>query len=189
MNKLEEIRKIEILAKKCKRCELYKYRKNVVFGLGDVNSKILFIGESPGKKEDETGIPFSGKAGKILEKLFNSILLKRQDVYITSVLKCKPPKNRNPKKNEIEKCSLYLDKQIEIINPKIIVCLGRISLKYIFKKYFNKKNPSITNLHGKIIETNGKKILPIFHPAFALYNPKKFEIIKNDFIKLKGLIC
>ncbi|MCM8785464.1 MAG: uracil-DNA glycosylase [Candidatus Omnitrophica bacterium] len=189
MNKAEEIKKVENLARKCKRCILYKYRKNVVFGSGNINSKLFFLGESPGKKEDEKGIPFCGKAGKILEQLFKSISLERQDVYITSVLKCRPPKNRNPKKDEIEKCSFYLDKQIEIVNPEVIVCLGRISLNYILKKYFNRKNFLITDLHGKIIEKNGKKIFPIFHPAFAIYNPKKFEIMKKDFKKLKGLIC
>lgn len=189
MNKSEEIKKIEVLAKNCKRCDLYKWRKNVVFGSGDINSKFFFLGESPGKNEDETGIPFCGRAGKVLDELFNAISLKRENVYITSVLKCRPPKNRSPKKDEIEKCSFYLDKQIEIINPEVIVCLGRISLSYILKKYFKIKKFTITDLHGKILETNNKKILSIFHPAFALYNPKKFEIMKKDFVKLKGLIC
>ncbi|HOM27702.1 MAG TPA: uracil-DNA glycosylase [bacterium] len=189
MNKIEEMNKLEVLAKKCKKCELYKHRKKVVFGSGNINSKIFFIGESPGKNEDETGIPFCGRAGEILDKLFNYISLKRKDVYITSVLKCRPPKNRQPKKEEIEKCGFYLERQIEIINPEIIVCLGRISLNFVSERYFKIKNPVISNLHGKIIETENRKILPVFHPAFAIYNPEKFEIMKKDFKKLKEIIC
>lgn len=189
MNKIKEMKELEILARKCKKCRLHKYRKNVVFGSGDINSRFFFIGESPGKNEDQTGIPFCGRAGKILDKLFQSISLKRKNVYITSVLKCRPPKNRQPRKDEIEKCSFYLNRQIEIINPEIIICLGRISFKFIFEKYFKGKNPNLSNFCGKFIEIKDKKIFPVFHPAFAIYNPKEFEKMKNDFQKLKKLIC
>ncbi|MCX7916583.1 MAG: uracil-DNA glycosylase [bacterium] len=189
MNKEKEIEKLENIVKECKKCKLYRIRKNVVFGEGNINSKIFFIGESPGKNEDEKGVPFCGKAGKILDKLFDSINLKRKDVYITSVLKCRPPKNRQPKKDEIEKCSYYLEKQIEIINPEIIVCLGKVALNYILKKFsIDVKTTLIKNLHGKLIEFGETKILPVFHPAFAIYNPKKYNMIKSDFKKLKTMI-
>jgi DNA polymerase len=187
MNKIKEMKKLEDHAKKCEKCRLFRYRKNVVFGSGNINSKYLFIGESPGKNEDETGIPFCGKAGKILDKLFQHISLKREDVYITSILKCRPPENREPRKDEIEKCSFYLLKQIEIIDPEIIVCLGRVSLNFVFEKLLKRKNPDISNLHGEIIKIENRKIFPVFHPAFAIYNPKKFEIMKKDFEKLKEL--
>lgn len=183
------MRKIEKEAKLCKRCELSKLRKNVVFGSGNLNSKILFIGEAPGRNEDEKGIPFCGKAGKILDQLLKSISLKRENVYITSLLKCKPPENRKPKKEEIEKCRIYLEKQIEIINPEIIVCLGNFSLKFILKKFSIKEDLNIGKIHGKIINVGNLKILPFFHPAYALYNRKIFKIMERDFKKLKELLC
>lgn len=188
MNKLAKMREIEEEAKNCKKCSLYKTRKNVVFGSGNLNSKIFLIGEAPGKNEDEIGIPFCGRAGEILNNILSLISLKREDIYITSVLKCRPPKNRQPKKDEIEKCGFYLERQIEIIDPEIICCLGRISLKFIFKKFNIREERGITKIHGNIIKKDNKKIIPFFHPAFAIYNPESFELIKNDFIKLKKLI-
>ncbi len=189
MNKFQKMKKIEEEAKKCKKCPLYKSRKNVVFGYGNVNSRVIFIGEAPGKNEDEKGIPFCGKAGKILDELLNAIFLKREEVYITSVLKCRPPKNRVPKEEEIENCGIYLEKQIEIIDPEIICCLGKISLNFIFKKFSIFEKPILNKLHGKVIKKNNKKILPFFHPAFAIYNPQKFKVMQKDFIKLKELLC
>ncbi|MGB9677666.1 MAG: uracil-DNA glycosylase [Candidatus Ratteibacteria bacterium] len=189
MNKIKEMKELEVFTKKCKKCILHNYRKNVVFGSGDINSKFLFIGESPGKKEDETGIPFCGKAGEILDKLFQSIFLKRKDVYITNVLKCRPPRNRQPRKDEIEKCSFYLERQIEIIDPEVIICVGKVSLTFIFERFLKRKNPIISDLHGKLIEVGKRKIFPVFHPAFAIYNPEKFKIMLKDFEKLREIIC
>ncbi len=187
--KEEIMKKIENEVKNCKKCDLFDKRKNVVFGYGDLNSKVIFIGEAPGKNEDETGIPFCGKAGKVLDKLLKSISIKRENIYITSVLKCRPPKNRKPKKEEIESCGIYLKKQIEIINPKVICCLGDISLKFIFKNFSINEKCKISKLHGKVIEINNIKILPTFHPAYAIYNPKIISLMEKDFKKLKGLIC
>ncbi|MCM8771806.1 MAG: uracil-DNA glycosylase [Candidatus Omnitrophica bacterium] len=183
------IRKLKEEVENCHNCNLHKGRKNVVFGSGNIYSKILFIGEAPGKNEDEKGIPFCGKAGKILDNLLDLINLKRENIFITNVVKCRPPKNRKPKEEEIEKCKKYLEKQIEIINPKIICCLGEIALKFIFEKFKIKKKAKINEIHGKVIDVSEKKIIPLFHPAYAVYNPKKFEIMKKDFINLKDLLC
>ncbi len=188
MNKsilLEKIKKIVI---NCKKCELYKNKKKVVFGQGNVNTKIIFIGEGPGKEEDEKGVPFCGKAGKILENLLNSIKLKREEIYITNVIKCRPPKNRKPKKEEIEKCSEYLLKQIKIINPEIIVCLGEVPFRFISKVFNLKETKRLSKIHGRIIKIDNKKIIPFFHPAYAIYNPKSLDIMKNDFKKLIEVI-
>ena len=187
--KEEMMEEIEKEVKNCKKCDLYKERKNVVFGDGNLDTKIIFIGEAPGKNEDETGIPFCGKAGKILDRLLKSISVKRENVYITSVLKCKPPKNRKPKKIEIENCGIYLKRQIEIINPEIICCLGDISLKFILKNFSIDEKDKITKLHGKIIKADNKKIFTTFHPAYAIYNPKVIKLMEKDFRKLKELIC
>jgi len=187
--KKEIMKKIENEVKNCKKCDLFKERKNVVFGYGNLNSKVIFIGEAPGKNEDETGIPFCGKAGKVLDKLLKSISIRREIIYITSVLKCRPPKNRKPKKEEIENCGIYLKNQIEIINPKVIFCLGDISLKFILKNFSMNEKCKISKLHGKVIKVNNIKILPTFHPAYAIYNPKIINLMENDFKKLKELIC
>jgi DNA polymerase len=189
MGRLNLMRKIEREAKMCKRCELYKERKYVVFGCGNLNTEVIFIGEAPGKNEDEVGIPFCGKAGKILDNLLKSISIKRENIYITSVLKCRPPKNRKPTKIEIENCGVYLKKQIQIINPKIICCLGNISLNFILKNFSIKEKKQISKVHGEVIEKNNVKILPFFHPAYAIYNPKAIKIMERDFKKLKELIC
>lgn len=183
------MKEIEEEAKLCRKCKLYKKRKNVVFGYGNLNSKLMFIGEAPGKNEDEKGIPFCGKAGKILDTLLETISLKRKNIYITNILKCRPPLNRKPKRQEIEKCGIYLKKQIEIIKPKIICCLGEVALKFILKNYSIKEKIKISKMHGKVIETKNFKILPFFHPAYAIYNKKIFDVMKNDFKKLKELVC
>ncbi|MGC8976659.1 MAG: uracil-DNA glycosylase [Candidatus Ratteibacteria bacterium] len=187
--KSKKLKEIEKEAKLCKKCHLYKKRKNVVFGSGNPYSKVIFIGEAPGKNEDEKGIPFCGKAGEILDFLLDTIGLKRKNVYITNVVKCRPPGNRRPKKNEIEKCKEYLIKQIEIIKPKIICCLGDIALKFIFENYSIKKNKGITEMHGRIIKLNNFKVFPVFHPAYAIYNRKILKVMRDDFKKLKEFLC
>ena len=138
--------------KDCKNCILCKTRKNIVVGEGNLKTKILFIGEAPGKNEDESGKPFCGRAGKILDKLLLSAKIKRSDIYITNIVKCRPPKNRDPSKEEINTCSIYLDKQIKKIKPEIICPLGRFSSKYILKKYLD-ISPEIGEVHGKIFKT------------------------------------
>lgn len=175
---------IESIVKNCKDCNLHKTCSNYVFGEGNLNARIMFIGEAPGKKEDELGRPFVGRAGRIFDDMLDSIKLSRDDVYISNILKCRPPKNRNPLKSEIEKCIKYIDKQIEIINPDIITPLGNYAISYIFYK-FKLKFEKINKIHGKIYSVNSTfnklKIIPIYHPAAVVYNKKIKNIILEDF--------
>jgi DNA polymerase len=191
MNVNENISNLNKLIKSCKKCNLWKTKTNYVIGNGLINSKIVFIGEAPGYNEDKTGKPFVGKAGKILDELLLSIDLKREEVYITNILKCRPPKNRNPMADEINICTKYLDYELKQIKPIIISTLGNFSSRFIFNKYklnFNK----ISDIHGKIFPLNsnyGKLyILPQYHPAFAVYNPNNIDILKKDFKNIKNII-
>jgi len=175
----------------CRRCDLYKTRTNPVFGEGSNTADILFIGEAPGFYEDKQGRPFVGRAGKLLDELLISINLQRKDVYIANILKCRPPNNRNPEKSEIESCIEFLDAQIEIISPKIIVPLGNFAVQYIFKK-FGFESDKISNVHGKIYKKNTLfghiSIIPMYHPAIATYNPNKKSILLEDIQVLNELI-
>ena len=180
---LEKIKK-EILS--CKKCPLYKTRRNPVAGEGNPKAKIMFIGEAPGENEDREGRPFCGKAGKILDELLEKISLKREDVFIGNLLKCRPPQNRDPKSEEILACSPFLEKQIEIIKPEIICPLGRYSMKFIFEKYGLKDElDSISKIHGKVFEVRTLfqkvKIIPFYHPAVCTYNPRMREILEQDY--------
>jgi len=172
----------------CKECELFKNRRNAVPGEGNLNAKIMFIGLGPGREEDIQGRPFVGAAGKFLNELLEMVGLKREDVYITNIVKCLPPNNQ-PSEESIKKCtSLYLDKQIEIIRPKIIVTLGEIATKYILEK-FNIKYVSMNYHHGKIYKVRNLnteiEIVCMFHPASALYNRELRDVIINDWKKWK----
>jgi len=167
----------------CKKCILSKTRINIVKGDGNLKAKIMFIGEAPGSNEDKTGKPFCGRAGKILDDLLSSVNLKREDVYITNIVKCRPPKNRDPKPEEIKKCSLFLEKEIEEIDPEIICPLGRFAAKFILSKY-NQEIAEIGEIHGKVFECDNVKIIPLYHPAVAIYNPTKINILKKDFKKI-----
>ncbi len=183
MNKLE---KINSEIEKCEKCKLQETRKNPVPGQGNPDAKIMFIGEAPGREEDLQGKPFVGKAGKILDTLLNSVNLTRKDIFIANILKCRPPKNRNPKQGEIKACSNYLDKQIGIINPKVIACLGNFSAKYILEKYGLKgKIEGISKIKCKIFKVSTLSgeinIIPLYHPAVAVYDPKKIKDLKKDF--------
>ena len=172
----------------CTKCPLWKTRKNAVPGEGNPNTQIMFIGEAPGYWEDVKGRPFVGAAGKFLDTLLSEIGFLRDDVFIGNVLKCRPPRNREPQPEEIQTCAPYLDRQIKIIQPKFIVTLGNHSTAYIFSKA-NLRFTSITQAHGKFYETTilGMKvtIFPTFHPAAALYSAKYKEQTTNDFKLLK----
>lgn len=191
MPKKEDLKKISILVKNCKECELYKKRIQPVFGYGSQNTDLLFIGEAPGRNEDIQGEPFVGRAGEILNDLLGSIGLHRDEIYIANILKCRPPKNRNPLKKEIESCTKYLDKQINLIRPKIIAPLGNFATKYIFEK-FNLPYDKIIKIHGdsyQIITSYGNVIIiPLFHPAAAIYDPNKKSILLDDFIVIRDNI-
>ncbi|OGD98624.1 hypothetical protein A3A49_02150 [Candidatus Curtissbacteria bacterium RIFCSPLOWO2_01_FULL_38_11b] len=169
---------------------LYKYRTQnkyfPVIGEGNHNAKIIFIGEAPGESEAKAGRPFCGAAGKILDELIESIGLKRGDVYITNVVKDRPPNNRDPTLSEIALYSPFLERQIEIIQPEVIATLGRFSTKFILQKFeMPEKDQSITILHGKALDaiaTYGPiKIVPIYHPAVALYNANSRKVLEEDF--------
>jgi DNA polymerase len=144
----EAIEKLTKEIKNCKKCSLWKTRRNAVIGEGPLNSNIMFIGEAPGYNEDLQGKPFVGKAGKVFDELLESVTLQRKEVYIANILKCRPPNNRDPLLNEIKNCKNYLDRQISIIQPKVIVPLGNFASFYIFEKY-NLKKEKISKVHGK----------------------------------------
>ena len=190
-SKEDELKVVENEIKKCVKCRLYLSRTNPVPGEGDVNSTIMFIGEAPGKNEDIQGRPFVGAAGKILTELINSMGLDRKDVYITNVVKCRPPGNRDPRPDEIKICSTYLDRQIKIIRPKIIVTLGRHSTRYIFSK-IGRNIDSISKVRGrtfkiKLFNKINIILIPTYHPAAALYNPVIKNILLKDFSKIKSI--
>lgn len=185
-SKEKEINEIAEKIKICELCELYKLRKNAVPGEGNINSKIMIIGLGPGKDEDIQGRPFVGAAGKFLNELLNLVGIKREEVYITNVVKCIPPNNK-PSEKQIFICtSNYLNKQIEIIKPRLIITLGEIATKYIFEK--NGKKFVNMSVHGKIFEFKNYFVLPMFHPASALYNPSLKEKIINDWLRNKEFI-
>ena len=164
----------------CNKCKLCKNRKNIVFGIGNENAKIMFIGEGPGADEDLKGIPFVGKAGKLMDKAFLALGIKREDVYIANIVKCRPPNNRDPEPDEVAGCINYLRNQVMIIKPKIIVLLGRVALNNILGQEYK-----ITANRGKWIEKKGILYMPTWHPA-ALFRDENKKI---DFIKdLKQVI-
>ncbi len=170
--------------KRCKKCILHQHRKNAVPGEGNPYAQIMFIGEAPGYHEDIQGRPFVGAAGKLLTTLIESLGLSRSDVFITNVVKCRPPNNRDPIQEEIQACSPYLLRQIKIIKPKIIVTLGRHSTITILKE-IGVKVQGITSVRGKVFDTEAfgfkVKIIPTYHPAAALYNPKLKDVLEEDF--------
>ncbi len=188
MEKLQLLKQ-QILS--CKKCDLHKTRTNPVTGEGSPDADIVFIGEAPGFNEDKQGKPFVGQAGKIFDELLNAVDLKREKIYITNILKCRPPKNRNPTQEEIKICSPYLDEQIEIIKPKIICCLGNFATDYILKKFDLKdKIQGISKIHGEVFKASTLmgiiKILPLYHPAVATYDRSKLDTLKKDFEKIKN---
>ena len=166
----------------CKLCALSQKRNLAVPGEGSLNADIVFIGEGPGFHEDQQGRPFVGAAGQLLENLLESIGFNREDVYITNMVKCRPPNNRDPLPEEIASCKIYLERQIEMIDPSIIVLLGRHS----FARFFPVE--SIRKARGKPRTLNGLKLFPMYHPAAALHNPALRPVISEDFKKLKELI-
>lgn len=192
--KMKEIRD-EIIAGE--HLPLYKDRvaegNMPVIGEGSHSAKIMFIGEAPGRNEAKTGRPFVGRAGKILDELLNGAGIKREDVYITNIVKDRPPKNRDPFPEEIKGYGPYLDRQLEIIRPKVLATLGRFSMKYILDKFNCIENElPISQLHGRVIDCDASygpiKIVPLYHPAVAIYTQSQKPILMKDFAVLKTLI-
>ncbi len=169
----------------CTKCRLCETRTNAVPGVGDPEAKILFIGEGPGKDEDLQGEPFVGRAGKLLTTLLNKIGIERKDVFITNVVKCRPPNNRDPEDDEIAACWPYLDRQIHLIDPRVIVTLGRHSMKRFLPGY------TISSVHGepKRRQSDGRIIFPLYHPAMALYKPAMLDVLEKDMFKLKTMLA
>lgn len=167
---------------RCHKCFLHKGRTQAVPGGGNPNADIMFVGEAPGRSEDEKGEPFVGAAGKFLNELLESIGLQREDVYIANTIKCRPPDNRDPRPSEIETCLPYLKQQILIIQPKIIATLGRFSMNLFFPEL------KISKAHGKLQTKNNLQILPLYHPAAALYNGSQRDVHLRDFQVLKALV-
>ena len=171
---------LEEVVKQCRKCRLCETRKNVVFGVGNREADIMFIGEGPGADEDAQGEPFVGKAGKLMNMAFDMLGIKREEVYIANIVKCRPPNNRNPQDDEAENCLDYLRNQVILVKPKIIVLLGRVALKNVLGKEYG-----ITASRGKWLERKGILYMPTWHPAALLRDENK----KIDFIKdLKQVI-
>ncbi len=189
--KEKQLQQLTITISQCSKCGLSISRNNVVVGSGKITSQLLFIGEAPGAQEDKHGIPFVGRAGKLFDTLLTSIDLNRTDVYVANILKCRPPKNRNPKKNEIQQCTLYLEQQLKIIQPLIISPMGNFATKYCCKK-FTIELQNISSLHGQkfpiFINSKPGYLIPLYHPAAAVYNPNLVDIMKKDFTQIKKTI-
>ncbi len=177
------IEQLEAAVRVCTLCQLSKGRTNAVPGEGPLNADIMFIGEGPGFHEDRQGRPFVGAAGQFLEELLASIDLTREQVYIANVVKCRPPGNRDPQPEELAACAPYLDRQIELIRPKVIVTLGRFSMARFFP------GASISKIHGQPKRVGNVLVVPMFHPAAALHQPKWRPVVEADFKKLPGFIA
>jgi len=176
--KIDELNK---MIKTCKKCILSKTRTNAICGEGNLNAKIMLIAQAPGVEEDKRGRMFVGPSGKVLDELLSKVGISRREIYMTNLIKCMLPKYRKPKQDEIKACSPYLDKEIELINPKILVPLGYYATHYIFQKYNLQLHAKekFSSVYGKLFLAGDKKILPLHHPATLLYNPN----LKQDLIK------
>ena len=179
-----ELKELEKICKNCTLCDLSKTRTNVVFGEGNPKANLMFVGEGPGEMEDKKGRPFVGRAGKLLTKIIETVLeLTRDDVYIANIVKCRPPNNRVPTIEEAITCKNYLIKQIEIIKPKLIVCLGKTAFMYLMDS-----DMPISKVRGQIFEFNKIKVIPTFHPSFLLRNPSAKKDAYQDFLLIKKML-
>jgi DNA polymerase len=179
----EILKQIAAEASVCQKCPLHYSRKNAVAGEGPFNAEIVFIGEGPGFHENEQGRPFVGAAGKLLDELLGKIGLKREQVYITNVVKCRPPGNRDPQPDELAACSDYLERKLQAINPRVIVTLGRYSMaRYL-------PNVKISDVHGQGLTVRGRMVVPMYHPAAALHQPSLKPMLEHDFLNLPALIA
>ncbi len=167
----------------CKKCSLYKERTNVVFGEGSIDANLMFVGEAPGRDEDIQGRPFVGRAGRLLRDLLREIGIEVEDVYIANCLKCRPPGNRDPQPEELISCFGYLKRQIELIEPKVIATLGR----YSTYELTNQKG-ALGTLRGRIFNFHGIKVVPLYHPAYLLRNPKAIDTFLEDLEKIRKLL-
>ena len=181
--RFESLRELRGHIGDCHRCALGDTRTCLVFGVGRSDAEVLLIGEAPGRNEDLKGEPFVGAAGKLLDELLGSAGLVRRDVYIANILKCRPPGNRDPEPCEIETCTPFLEEQIRLIDPEVVVTLGKFATQYILHT-----EVGITALRGRRHEIDGRAVLPIFHPAAALYDQTKRQVLFDDFQRLRVLL-
>ena len=177
---LDELR---VQVESCRRCPLCDGRTQTVFGVGNPHARVMFIGEAPGKNEDLQGEPFVGAAGHYLNELLGCAGLRREDVFIANVLKCRPPGNRDPRPEEIQTCTPFLREQTRTIDPEVLVTLGKFSTQFVLKTQVG-----ITRLHGRVQRAGKFLVFPIFHPAAALYDGAKREALENDFVTLGRLL-
>jgi DNA polymerase len=169
----------------CSLCNLSKGRKHIVFGEGDPNADIMFVGEGPGEMEDNSGRPFVGRAGQLLDRIIENVLmLKREDVYIANIVKCRPPGNRAPTEEEAKKCRPFLIKQIEIVKPKIIISLGASSYCYLTGDL----DARISKVRGEMMSFGESKLMPTFHPSYLLRNPSAKKYVMSDMLKVKAIL-
>jgi uracil-DNA glycosylase family 4 len=169
----------------CDRCKLHTLgRKQVVFGVGNPNADLMFVGEAPGADEDEQGEPFVGRAGQLLTKIIEAIGLKREDVYIANVIKCRPPGNRNPEPDEVDRCEPFLFRQVDAIKPKVVVALGKFAAQSLLKT-----TDPITRLRGRVYKYRGASLIPTFHPAYLLRNPASKREVWEDMKKVRALLA
>jgi DNA polymerase len=178
-----EFSNLEELAKHCsacQKCALGQTRTNLVFGTGNPNAELMFVGEAPGEQEDLSGVPFVGRAGQLLDKFLSAVDVERSDVYIANILKCRPPKNRDPLPAEEDACIDYLREQVRLVRPKVIVCLGRIAAMRLIKPDYK-----ITQEHGTWVEKGDFAMTAVFHPAALLRDPRRKEDMLNDMKAIK----
>jgi uracil-DNA glycosylase len=166
----------------CQRCKLAPTRTNIVFGSGNINAELVFVGEAPGADEDEQGLPFVGRAGQLLTNIIASIdpgNITRDDVYICNILKCRPPNNRNPEPDEVRSCSPFLKRQLAVIRPKIVCCLGTFAAQNVLQS-----DVTISKLRGKFFDIDGMRVIATFHPAYLLRSPEKKRDVWNDMLMI-----
>lgn len=171
---------LENASRSCNKCPLSKTKTNIVFGVGNKNADLMFVGEAPGESEDKSGIPFVGRAGKLLDKYLEAVGIDRESVYIANILKCRPPNNRDPLPEEQDMCMSYLREQVRLIKPKMIVCLGRISAMKLIKPDFR-----ITKEHGVFFTKGAFEIVAVYHPSLLLRDPSKREEMFTDMKMIK----
>lgn len=176
---MQTIQELQTACSHCDLCALHETRTHLVFGAGNPHADLVFIGEGPGEQEDKQGIPFVGRAGKLLDTMLEILYLDRNDIYITNIVKCRPPKNRDPLNIERAACRSWLDQQLQIIQPKIVVCLGRIAATALIREDFK-----ITREHGKWFDIDGAKYMALYHPAALLRDQNK---LPETFVDLKEL--
>ena len=168
----------------CTRCKLCRLgRKQIVFGIGNPNADLMFVGEAPGRDEDIQGIPFVGRAGQKLTQIIEAIGLRRDEVYIANVIKCRPPENRNPEPDEVEACEQFLFRQVDVIKPKVIVALGTFAARSLLKT-----DAPISRLRGRVYDYRGAKLIPTFHPAYLLRNPSCRREVWEDMKNVRSLL-